>query len=252
MEQSEILLWSLILMRVSGFIFVNPIFGRRGIPNIVKTGLVLGLSFFLISYNQQETVEAANLLEYIVLLLKEFTLGYIVGFIVSLFQYVIVFAGGIIDFQMGMSMSTVFDAQSNSSIALSATMLNFMFILVFFTIDGHVALIQILINMREAVPYGSLTLNPEIISIMLQLFAKCTLLGVQLAFPIIALEFIGEAGVGILMKTIPQINVFAVNIQTKILIGLISFVFLIGPMGSFVNNLILSMVEQIQSVIGLM
>lgn len=252
MAEREILLWSLIMMRVSGFILVNPIFGRRGIPGIVKAGLVMVLSLFLITLPSQEIIVIGSLTEYIVLLLKEFVLGYIVGFVVSLFQYVIVLAGGIIDFQMGLSMATIYDAQSNSSLALSATMLNIAFMLLFFAIDGHIALFRLLIDLREIVPYGKMAFHIETGSQILKLFAQCTLLGVQLAFPIIALEFIGEAGVGILMKTIPQINIFAVNIQMKIFIGLIALVFLILPMGDFIQKLILNMIEQIREVAALL
>ncbi|MDO4710768.1 MAG: flagellar biosynthetic protein FliR [Peptostreptococcaceae bacterium] len=250
--QSEILLWSLIMMRVSGFILVDPILGRRGIPNIVKAGMIMVLTVFLISLPNRETVIVGSLLEYIVLLLKEFVVGYVIGFIISLFQYVIVLAGGVIDFQMGMSMATIYDAQSNSSLALTATMLNIMFMLIFFAIDGHIALFQLLIDLREVVPYGTLSWNILLNSMVLKIFVRCTLLGVQLAFPIIALEFIGEAGVGILMKTIPQINIFAVNIQTKIFIGLAAIVFLIAPMSDFVHKLILMMMEQIREVAALL
>ncbi|MDO5062395.1 MAG: flagellar biosynthetic protein FliR [Peptostreptococcaceae bacterium] len=249
--QNEVLLWSLIMMRVSGFVLVNPILGRRGIPGIVKAGMIMVLTLFLISLPNQEIV-VGSLLEYIVLLLKEFVVGYVIGFIISLFQYVIVLAGGIVDFQMGLSMSTIYDAQSNSSLALTATMLNIMFMLIFFAIDGHIALFRLLIDLREIIPYGEMSWDPLMSSRILAIFVQCTLVGVQMAFPIIALEFIGEAGVGILMKTIPQINVFAVNIQMKIFIGLVAIVFLIAPMGDFVHKLILEMIEQIREVVALL
>ena len=87
---------------------------------------------------------------------------------------------------------------------------------------------------------------------MLELFAQCTLLGVQMAFPIIALELLGESGVGILMRTIPQINIFAINIQTKIIVGLLAVLFLVGPFVDFINKIILMMMEQINIVAGLM
>ena len=70
MEQS-ILLWTLIIMRVSGFVLVNPILSRRGIPGIVKSGIIMALSIFLISYGGDQTVAAAGMVEYVFLLLKE-------------------------------------------------------------------------------------------------------------------------------------------------------------------------------------
>ena len=122
----------------------------------------------------------------------------------------------------------------------------------FFAVDGHVALFRVLIMMREILPYGSFTINPNTLPMMLELFAQCTLLGVQMAFPIIALELLGESGVGILMRTIPQINIFAINIQTKIIVGLLAVLFLVGPFVDFINKIILMMMEQINIVAGLM
>lgn len=252
MGQNDILLWTLIAMRVSGFILVNPILGRRGIPNIVKAGMIMVLSIFLVSYSPAENIAIASMIEYILLLLKEFAAGYLIGFIVSLFQYVVLYAGGITDFMMGLSMATIYDPQSNSSTALTGTFLNYMFTLIFFAIDGHIALFRILITMREVLPYGSLAFNPEVFPMMMELFVTCTLLGVQMAFPIIALELLGEAGVGILMRAIPQINIFAVNIQIKIIVGLIATLIMVAPFGDYINGLILTMVEQIKVLVSIL
>lgn len=250
--EATILLWTLILMRVSGFILINPIFSRKGIPGIVKAGIIMSLSLFLISYSGDETIVIGGFVEYSFLLLKEFVIGYCIGFIVSLFQYIIIYAGGIIDFMMGLSMATIFDPQSNSSMALTATLLNYMFVLIFFAIDGHIALFRLLIVMKEALPYGSFGLNPGIYPMMLELFAQCTLLGVQMAFPIIALELLAEAGVGILMRAIPQINIFAINIQMKIIVGLLAVLFLVGPFGDFIKKILLMMMDQINHLVSLM
>ena len=67
-----------------------------------------------------------------------------------------------------------------------------------------------------------------------------------------AIEFFSEVGVGILMKAIPQINVFIVNIQAKILIGMIVLVFMFSPMGDFINNTLVMMTDTLRNVINLM
>ena len=55
-------------------------------------------------------------------------------------------------------------------------------------------------------------------------------MGLQFAFPLIAMELVVEAAVGIMMRIIPQINVFAVNFQVKILAGLLMILLLFNPM----------------------
>ena len=246
---NNILLFSLIIMRISGFILFNPIFGRRNIPNIIKAGIILLMSFIIISYQFNETVIVDTVIEYSLLLVKEFFCGFAIGTVVNLFLYIIILGGEIIDFQMGTSMSKVFDVQSNSSLALSSTFFNILFVLLFFSSDAHLILIRIFLNSNEIVPYGNISINQELSSAILTVFRDCTVLAVKLSMPIMAAEMIGEIGVGILMKTIPQINVFVVNIQTKILVGLILLILLFSPMSQFIENCIELMFKSIQDIL---
>ena len=114
-------LFSLILMRMSGFVLLNPILGRRNIPAIVKAGLILTLTVAVYSYSDKEVLEITSNIEYAFLLLKEFAAGYVVGYVIELFFFVISYAGFIIDFQMGLSMATVYDPQSNAQLPISGS-----------------------------------------------------------------------------------------------------------------------------------
>ena len=84
---------------------------------------------------------------------------------------------------------------------------------------------------------------------MIDLFSECVLMGVKFAFPILAAEFLMEMGVGILNKIVPQINVFVINIQLKITVGLTLLVFLISPIGEFLSNLVTVMIKSIQEIL---
>ena len=149
-------------------------------------------------------------------------------------------------------MATIYDAQSNSSIPITGTVFNTLFILIFFAADGHLALLRIFMESGLAVPYGQIAFSPDMTVYILSIFTACTTLAIQLAFPIMAIEFFAEVGVGILMKAIPQINVFIVNIQAKILIGMIVLVFMFSPMGDFINNTLVMMTDALRNVINLM
>ncbi|MEG0369622.1 MAG: flagellar biosynthetic protein FliR, partial [Hungatella sp.] len=88
-DMPDLLLFSLITMRVSGFILLNPIFGRKTIPTMVKAGFIMVLSVSMLTYTQGQgiTVEIAGPLAYGILLLKEFLMGFVLGYVVSLFFY---------------------------------------------------------------------------------------------------------------------------------------------------------------------
>ena len=109
----NILLFSLIIMRISGFILFNPILGRRNIPGLVRSGIIIALSMIILTTKQYPPVEVQTTIEYAVLLLKEFFAGYVLGLVVNLFLYIIILAGETIDHQMGLSMAKIYDIQSN-------------------------------------------------------------------------------------------------------------------------------------------
>ena len=241
--------FSFVLMRMSGFVLLNPIFGRKNIPSLVKSGLILALAMIVFTSLPQQQMELSGMLEYAVLLIKEFAAGGAIGFVISLFLYVIIFAGEVIDMQLGMSMSKIFDAQSNASIALSATYYNILFMFLFFAMDAHLAIIHILLNSAEVVPYGQVVLGQNVAQGILDTFILCTELALKMAFPIIAIEFLVAVGMGILMKAIPQINVFVVDIQLKIFVGLLVMLLIFSPMADFLNSLVFTMVDSVKEIL---
>lgn len=241
--------FSFVLMRMSGFILLNPIFGRKNIPTIIKSGLVLALSMIVFTSLPQQQMQISGMLEYGILLLKEFAAGTAVGFVMSLFLFVIIFAGEVIDMQLGLSMSKVFDMQSNASIALSATYYNILFMLLFFVTDAHLAIIRILLYSGDVVPYGQIVLGQNVAQGVLDTFFLCCQLALKMAFPVIAIEFLCAVGMGILMKAIPQINVFVVDIQLKIFVGLVVIFLIFSPMSDFLNQLVISMVDGVRYIL---
>lgn len=251
-DTAHFLLFSLILMRMSGFILLNPILGRRNIPAIVKAGFIMILTLLIYSFAEGNPVEVGSSLEYGILLMKEFAVGFFIGFVMQLFTMVVTYAGGIIDFQMGLSMAMIYDAQNNAQIPLTGSLLNTYFMLLFFAVDGHLAFMKILITSASVVPYGEVAITASAGGAVLDIFIACIVLAVKLSFPILAVELITEVGVGILMKMIPQINVFVINIQLKITIGLIMLVILFVPMSDFLGNLITSMMNSVQDVLKLL
>ena len=110
---------------------------------------------------------------------------------------------------------------------------------------------KILTASGRVVPYGRIAFGTGCWNAMLEIFIRCTELAVKMAFPLIAIEFLTEVGVGILMKIIPQINLFVLNIQLKVLIGLLVLLFLISPIGDYFSGMITEMMNTIQEVVRL-
>ena len=249
LEPNRFIFFTLVLIRISGMILFNPILGRRNVPAVVKAGMIMALTIIVSSFYNGTIEQPNTILEYGVLLLKECAIGYIAGFVISLFLYIIILAGEFIDMQLGLSMAKVYDSQSNASISMSATLYNILYMLAFFALNGHIALLHAILTSSEVIPYGEVVFNQAAYQRIWDIFIQCTILGIQLSFPILAAELICEMGVGILMKTIPQINVFVINIQAKVLIGILILLMMFVPMEEFIRDLIPQTIDSFKEML---
>ncbi len=247
----EVMIFSLIMMRMSGFVFLNPIFGRNEIPSMYKAGLVMVLSFLILPTVETEAIEVSGVLVYGILLMKEFAVGFLVGFVMYLFEMVTMYAGTVIDFQMGLSMATVFDAQTNAQVALSSNILRIYYMLLFFAVDGHLAVFKILVTSQEMIPYSQVNFSPRAADAILVIFLECIVLAVKLALPFIAFEFLTEIALGIMAKTIPQISLFVLSIQLRVIMGIIIYALMSSHIGTFLNDVIANMVHTIQGLLNI-
>lgn len=254
MGWAQLTLFLYITMRMTGFILLNPLFGRRGIPGLVKAGFILVLAATVFSLSGDAVVEVpTGILVLSLRLLMELALGFLLGFVMQLFFYIPVMAGQIIDNQMGLSMATIYDAGSQINNTLTSTLLNVMMAVLFFSANGHHTLLRIVLTSGAAVPFGAVAVGPEIYDAMVLLFVECTLLGLKLSMPILAAEMIGEVGMGILMKTIPQINAFVINIELKVIVGLFLVFLLMTPFSEFLldaERVMLNSLGQVLAMAG--
>lgn len=227
----------LILARMTSLVFFNQIFGRGSFPVLLKTSISLFLAVTVYGIMPpDESIVIGSIIEYAVLIIKELFIGYLIGYLMSLFFSTVVISGEIIDMQTGMSMSKIYDPNSNLSMGISGSFLNVILILVFFSANGHLTLIEIFITSCKLIKVGSFIIPDNLIFNMVEMLQQILILALKLSMPILAVEIILESGIGILMKAIPQIQVFSVNVQLKILVGLLMIVFLVPTFATFIDN----------------
>ena len=124
--------------------------------------------------------------------------------------------------------------------------------LLFFTGNGHHTLLRLMLTSQEIVPYGTVTFGMDAANALLELFIECTLLAVKLCMPILAAELIGQLGMGVLMKVIPQINVFSINIELKVIIGLVMLLMLMAPFSEYLLEAERAMLDSMHTLLGLL
>lgn len=215
----------LLFLRVSGILIGSPIFGRKNVPNLFKIGFsaVLTLVFLLSMPAPEEYPAYGHMLEYILLCLRELLFGAAMGFVLTAMFSVALTAGSIIDYQIGFNMAGIYDIQNNTQSPLTGSVLNYMLLLSFFSVDGHLKLIDILYRTTEAVPVGSAMAPPEIMWVAAEVMSRAFLLSVMVAMPVLAAGIMMEIALGATIRTVPQLNMFVVGIPLKIIIGLLVF-----------------------------
>ncbi len=253
MDWTSLYLFMLVTGRMTGMIVFNPILGRRGIPNMVRAGFILLLSVCVYVMTPLRGLVIPNTLLGLALpFLMELFLGYVLGLVVNIFFYIPVMAGATIDMQMGLSMASTYDPASGIQVTATTNILNAMMSLLFFAANGHHTLIRVMANSGRIVPFGQVALGDDLYAALIQVFLDCTILGVKLAMPILAAELLGQVGMGILMKVIPQINIFVINIDLKVIIGMLLLLILVAPFGEFLLEAETEMLLALQRLLPLM
>lgn len=249
-DESQLVLFMFMLMRMTGFVVFSPIFGRKGIPNLVKAGFIFTLTvsvyYFLPVVDFRLPVSALDIM---VRMIFELGVGYAIAVIIQSFFHVVMQTGSQIDNQMGLSMSENYDPSMAASMTITGTFLNIMLMLMFFIEGGHITLLRIIMNSGQIVPFGSVSLGEATSQYIVDTFVSCAVLAVKLSLPILAASLIGQLGMGILMKVIPQINVFAINIELKIILGLALLMLMIFPMSEFILVMEKQLLVSIEGVI---
>jgi len=230
-----------VFARVTGIFTFNPILGRANVPIRIRTAMSVVLTVvMLMSMNGAVGYIPDGVLGVIVIVLKEAAVGLIFGFIVNMILTVLIYAGEMIDNQIGLGMAKVMDPITHISMPVFANLYYYMFILYFFLTGGHLSYIRLFAQSYEALPIGfNLTFSFVNVSYKIAMFLGTVMtLAIKMAMPVIAAELITELCVGVMMKAVPTIQVFVINIQMKVMLGLFLIMALAGPMSDFLDKLL--------------
>ncbi|QNU68402.1 flagellar type III secretion system protein FliR [Ruminiclostridium herbifermentans] len=214
-------LFLLIFVRMTGLFVIAPIFGRN-MPTYVKIGIALGTSILMASVVKVDhVVEINGYLLYAFYIIKEFIVGVVIGFVAYALFTSIYVAGQIIDMQIGFGMVNVFDPITNIQVPITANLYYMVAMLIFLATNGHHILIKALYQSFKLVPITSAGIGPNMKDNVLEVFQQMFSIGFKIAAPILAAILIADVVLGIISKTIPQMNVFVLGMPLKILVGLI-------------------------------
>ncbi|AIF43746.1 flagellar biosynthetic protein FliR [Virgibacillus sp. SK37] len=241
----------LILVRVSAFFVTLPLFSYRTIPGPFKIGFSFFLSLIIYYTVDVSVIEIDG--TYILLVVKEAMVGLLVGLIAYILLSAIQIAGGFIDFQMGFAIANVVDPQTGAQSPLMGQYFYIIALLFLLSVNGHHLLIDGIYNSYQFIPIDAYIpfQNGSIADFVIDTFNKMFLIAFQMAIPIVGCLFLVDVALGIIARTVPQLNVFVVGLPLKILVSFMAIFVFLSLYVSLINRLFESMFQVMRQLMQL-
>lgn len=142
------------------------------------------------------------------------------GFLTQMTFAIFQFAGQILDMQIGFGIVNVIDPQSGIQAPILGNFKNLLALLFFLTINGHHYILRALERSYAYIPIGAVRISGSLCSFIFSVAGEMFASAFKIALPVLASLFIADLAMGIIARTVPQINVFLVGLPLKIAIGL--------------------------------
>lgn len=212
----------LILVRISCFVFVAPFFSMKNTPAQVR----IGISFFtaLLLYQAltpAEYPEYGTVLEYTILVMKEAAVGLLIGLGASVCTSIMNFAGAIADMETGLSMVTLMDPTTRENTSITGVFYQYVLMLLMIATGMYRYLFRALADTFVLIPVnGAVFRGDRLVDAVLQFLGDYVIIGFRIVLPIFCAVLLLNAVLGVLTKVSPQMNMFSVGMQLKIIVGL--------------------------------
>lgn len=218
----------LVFVRMSSIFVVTPVFGRSELPAYLKIGLAFFCSYTMLPLLGDVKVEYTNLFSFSAIVAKEFMVGIIIGYVSFLVFSALYMAGMLIDTQIGFGMVHVIDPTMNTQVPLTGNFIYILTTMLLLAMDGHHVLLSALYKSYSILPINGFEFTEAMVNNITTIFSDVFLIGFKISMPVFAAMLLSEVSLGILSRTVPQMNVFVVGMPMKIGIGLIT-VYLMLP-----------------------
>lgn len=211
----------LILVRISCFIYAAPFFSMSNVPRNVRIGFSVFLSYLLYNALDHNEVVYSSLLGYAVIVAKEALTGFVIGWGAQICSSVTTFAGSIADMEIGLSMVSLIDPATRQQATFTGVFYQYMFTLFMILSGLYQYLLRALVDTFTLIPINGAVFKTEaLLSSVLMFLADYIVIGFRIILPIFCAMIFLNCVLGVLAKVSPQLNMFAVGIQLKVVVGL--------------------------------
>lgn len=237
-------------LRISAFLLLAPVFNSRVLPTLSRLGWAFFLTLILFfSKGFPLSVSPLSVWAFALYALKEFAVGLITGFYISLIFSAFQLAGTIYGYQMGFGIISILDPEAMESVSLTGQLKYLLAILLFFATDSHHSLILALFNSFKLIPIGGMSFRGSLIKELFSILSGSFLIALQIALPIMAILLMIDIGLGIIGRTIPQLNVFIIGFPLKIAVAFLTLMFLLPGLKVVMEGILNGLSQGVERVI---
>ncbi len=211
----------LILVRVTMFVYVAPFFSMSNTPHPVRIAFSVLLSILLYGTAPVNTLDYDSVLGYTFIVLKEFFTGLLIGYAAHICTMISNIAGQIVDMQVGLSMVQIMSPGSREQVPVSAGLYQYAFMGMMLVSGFYRYLVSALADSFVLVPVnGAVFHSDKLLATILEFFGAYMVIGFRICLPVFIVTFLLNVILGILARVAPQMNMFAVGMQLKLIVGL--------------------------------
>lgn len=235
--------FALALFRISGFMFIAPVFGSNAIPARLKIVISILLAFIMrAQVNQVEIPQTA--FAYMVFVSNELAIGLLTGFIFMLFFNFIQVAGQLIDHELGLSLANVIDPITQEQTSVIGQFKLLVTTIIFLLLDGHLALLSTFMSTFKVIPVGDLVFPSGLYKFAsMELITQLLKLSIIISAPVVVASIVTTVSLGFMTRAFPEFNFFASGFNLRILIILVVVLLAIPVILNSISNGLVDMIS---------
>ncbi len=205
-------------LRVSGLMMFAPVFGSAALPLRIKAVLVIALTAVLYPALSSR-VAGVTVTQWPLTVLHELLIGIALGLAANLLFEAVQLAGQVMSIQMGFSLVSILDPQTQAESTVLALFHQTVAMLIFLTFNVHLALLRVVAESFEYLPVDASRISPTFAAATLRLGTSVFSLGVQIAAPVVAATLVADVVIGLLGKASPQMPLILLGPAIKSILG---------------------------------
>lgn len=212
----------LILVRVSCFVFIAPFFSMNNTPARVRVALSVFVAALLYqAVTPAEAIIYETVMDYAIIVMKEAIGGLLIGFGANICMSILNFAGHVADMETGLSMTTLMDPNTREQTSITGVLYQYAFTMMLIASGMYRYLLGALADSFVLIPVGGIVFRGDaMLETIIRFLTDYVIIGFRIVLPIFCVALLLNAILGVLAKVSPQMNMFAVGMQLKVLVGL--------------------------------